>query len=42
VAAGPGLHDIPVAELRLRRALIPLLVCGQNAAPMLSLFAEIF
>jgi hypothetical protein len=32
----------PVAKLRLRRALIPLLVGGQKAAPMQSLFAEIF
>jgi hypothetical protein len=31
-----------VAEVRLRLALIPLLVGGQNVGPGESLFAEIF
>jgi hypothetical protein len=39
-AQGLGFMTYPVAELR--RALIPLLVGKQDAAPMQSLFAEIF
>ncbi len=41
-ANGQGFMTYKVAELRLRRALIPLLVGGQNAGLMQSLFAEIF
>jgi hypothetical protein len=41
-ANGQGFMTYKVAEMRLRRALIPQLVGGQNAGPMHSLFAEIF
>jgi hypothetical protein len=41
-AAGLGFMTYKNAELRLRRALIPLLIGGQNVCPAQSLFAEIF
>jgi hypothetical protein len=41
-AAGLGFMKYKNAELRLRRALVPLLVSGQNVGPAQSLFAEIF
>jgi hypothetical protein len=41
-AAGLGFMTYKNAELRLRRALVPLLVSGQGVGPMQSLFAEIF
>jgi len=41
-ANGQGFMTYAVAEARLRRALIPLLVGGQNVGPAASLFAEIF
>jgi hypothetical protein len=41
-AAGLGFMTYKNAELRLRRALVPLLVSGQNVGPAQSLFAEIF
>jgi hypothetical protein len=40
-AQGQGFMTYPVAELRLGRALIPLLV-GGNTIPMQSLFRTIF
>jgi hypothetical protein len=39
---GEGFMSYRAAELRLRRALVPLLVSGQGVGPMQSLFAEIF
>jgi len=42
VAAGRGFMSFRHAELRLRLALIPLLVNGRAMAPTSSLFAEIF
>ena len=41
-ARGEGFMSFKVAELRLRRALIPLLVNGRTIGPAQSLFAEIF
>jgi hypothetical protein len=41
-AAGQGFMTYKNAELRLRRALVPLLVSGQGVGPMQSLFAQIF
>jgi hypothetical protein len=41
-AAGQAFMTYKNAELRLRRALVPLLVSGQGVGPMQSLFAEIF
>jgi hypothetical protein len=42
VARGEGFMSFRHAELRLRRALIPLLVTGRAMAPTSSLFAKIF
>jgi hypothetical protein len=39
---GEGFMSFKVAEARLRLALIPLLVGGQNVGRVQSLFAEIF
>jgi hypothetical protein len=39
---GEGFMSFGNAEARLRKALIPLLVGGQNVGPVQSLFAEIF
>jgi hypothetical protein len=41
-AAGLGFTTYKNAELRLRRALVPLLVSGQGVGPMQSLFAQVF
>jgi hypothetical protein len=41
-ASGQGFMTYAVAELRLRQALIPLLVGGRSIGPVRSLFAEIF
>jgi hypothetical protein len=41
-ASGKGFMTFAVAELRLRRALIPLLIGGRAVGPTSSLFAEIF
>jgi hypothetical protein len=41
-ASGAGFMSFKVAELRLRRALVPLLVSGQGVGPLGSLFAQIF
>jgi hypothetical protein len=41
-ANGKGFMSYAVAEARLRRALIPRLIGGQNVGPAQSLFAEIF
>jgi hypothetical protein len=41
-ANGKGFMSCAVAEARLRRALIPRLIGGQNVGPAQSLFAEIF
>jgi hypothetical protein len=42
IARGEGFMSYAVAELRLRRALVPLLVGGRANGPVQSLFAEIF
>jgi hypothetical protein len=42
VASGTGFISYKIATARLRRALIPLLVGGQNVGPVESLFAKIF
>jgi hypothetical protein len=39
---GEGFMSFGNAEARLRKALIPLLVGGQNVGPVQSLFAELF
>jgi hypothetical protein len=41
-ANGEGFMSFATAELRLRRALVPLLVNGHALGPMGSLFADIF
>jgi hypothetical protein len=41
-ASGAGFMSFKVAEARLRFALIPLLVGGQNVGPVESLFEQIF
>jgi hypothetical protein len=41
-AQGEGFMTFAVAELRLRRALIPLLVRGRTIGPVQSLFEQIF
>jgi hypothetical protein len=41
-AAGQGFMSYRNAELRLRRALVPLLVSGQGVGPMQSLFSQVF
>jgi hypothetical protein len=39
---GEGFRPFKIAEARLRRALIPLLVGGRTIGPTQSLFAQIF
>jgi hypothetical protein len=41
-AAGQGFMTYKNAELRLRRALVPLLIGGRNVGSVQSLFAQIF
>ena len=42
MARGEGFMAYKVAEARLRKALVPLLVGGRTIGPVQSLFAEIF